>query len=52
MEALELYREESKKLEQHKAACEAAGKQVFNIFHATWAWECDVMSCSEDLLFC
>uniref|UniRef100_A0A3B1K7X8 WD repeat domain 3 n=1 Tax=Astyanax mexicanus TaxID=7994 RepID=A0A3B1K7X8_ASTMX len=32
MEALELYREESKKLEEHKAACEAAGKQVWNIF--------------------
>uniref|UniRef100_A0A8B9H432 WD repeat domain 3 n=1 Tax=Astyanax mexicanus TaxID=7994 RepID=A0A8B9H432_ASTMX len=28
MEALELYREESKKLEEHKAACEAAGKQL------------------------
>ncbi|XP_033863981.2 WD repeat-containing protein 3-like [Acipenser ruthenus] len=28
MEALELYREESKKLEEHKTACEIAGKQL------------------------
>ncbi|XP_051566681.1 WD repeat-containing protein 3-like [Myxocyprinus asiaticus] len=28
MEALELYREESKKLEEHRAACEAAGKEL------------------------
>lgn len=28
MEALELYREESRKLEEHKYACENAGKQV------------------------
>ncbi|XP_053353298.1 WD repeat-containing protein 3 [Clarias gariepinus] len=28
MEALELYREESKKLEAHKAACEVAGKEL------------------------
>lgn len=32
MEALELYREESKKLEEHKAACNAAGKEVCNVF--------------------
>lgn len=29
MEAIELYREESKKLEEHRAACEAAGKEVW-----------------------
>lgn len=28
MEAVELYREESKKLEEHREACEAAGKQL------------------------
>ncbi|XP_066542654.1 WD repeat-containing protein 3 [Hoplias malabaricus] len=28
MEALELYREESKKLEEHRSACEAAGKEL------------------------
>lgn len=28
MEALELFKEESRKLEDHKYACEAAGKQV------------------------
>ncbi|XP_056321145.1 WD repeat-containing protein 3 [Danio aesculapii] len=28
MEAIELYREESKNLEEHKAACEAAGKKL------------------------
>ncbi|XP_030642134.1 WD repeat-containing protein 3 [Chanos chanos] len=28
MEAVELYREESKKLEEHRAACEAAGKAL------------------------
>ena len=28
MEALELYRSESRKLEEHKYACENAGKQV------------------------
>ncbi|TSV41637.1 WD repeat-containing protein 3 [Bagarius yarrelli] len=28
MEALELYREESKKLEEHKAACKMAGKEL------------------------
>ncbi|KAI5106988.1 WD repeat-containing protein 3 [Silurus meridionalis] len=28
MEALELYREESKKLEEHKAACDVAGKEL------------------------
>lgn len=28
MEAIELYREESKNLEEHKASCEAAGKKV------------------------
>lgn len=43
MEALELYREESKKLEQHKAACEAAGKEVRSIFNTKSDWECDVM---------
>lgn len=29
MEAVELYREESKKLEEHRDACEAAGKEVW-----------------------
>lgn len=28
MEAIELYREESKRLEEHREACEAAGKKV------------------------
>lgn len=28
MEALELFKEENRKLEEHKYACEAAGKQV------------------------
>lgn len=28
MEALELFKEESRKLEDHKYACEASGKQV------------------------
>lgn len=28
MEALELYRAESRKMEEHKYACEHAGKQV------------------------
>lgn len=28
MEALELYREETRKMEEHKYACENAGKQV------------------------
>uniref|UniRef100_A0A672Q5D9 WD repeat-containing protein 3-like n=1 Tax=Sinocyclocheilus grahami TaxID=75366 RepID=A0A672Q5D9_SINGR len=34
MEAIELYREESEKLEEHRAACKAAGKEsnVFYIF--------------------
>lgn len=43
MEALELYREESKKLEAHKAACEVAGKEVWKIIHSNRAWECKVM---------
>lgn len=43
MEALELYREESKKLEEHSAACKAAGKEVWNIIHFFLFWECDVM---------
>ncbi len=29
MEAVELYREESEKLEEHSAACKAAGKEVW-----------------------
>lgn len=28
MEALELFKEETRKMEEHKYACEAAGKQV------------------------
>ena len=28
MEALELYRDENRKMEEHKYACESAGKQV------------------------
>lgn len=28
MEALELYREETRKMEEHKYACEHAGKEV------------------------
>lgn len=43
MEALELYREENKKLEEHKTACEVAGKEVWNVFHSNRVWECDVM---------
>lgn len=47
MEALELYREESKKLEEHKTACEAAGKEVRNISSILTGFE-DVMSCCND----
>lgn len=43
MEALELYREESKKLEEHKVACAAAGKEVWTVFCPHRVWGCDVI---------
>lgn len=50
MEALELYREESKKLEEHKAACNAAGKEVWNVFFSHRVG--NVMSCCRNLPCC
>lgn len=35
MEALELYKEEGRKMEEHKYACEHAGKEVETLFSCT-----------------